>query len=86
MGVNKYRGYKSFLESNKYVGWNTYYNGYDYSKTLLRRSLSGYLYQNEKVAGFLDHLNKFVVEMVDNVKYIRNYFNYAVPKDYKKIN
>jgi hypothetical protein len=86
MDVNTYRGFKSFSESERYVGWKTYYNGYDYSKTLLRRSLSNYLYQNEKVAGFLEHLNRFMVEMVDNVKYIRNFFNYAVPKDYKRIN
>ena len=84
--VNKYKGYKSFWDANRYFGWKVYYEGYDYSKPLLKRSLSGYLYQNEKVAGFLEHLNNFMVGLVDNVKYIRNFFNYAVPKNYKKIN
>lgn len=84
--VNRHRGFKSLYEQVRYDNWETYYMGYDYSETLLSRSLSQYLYQNEKVAGFLKHLNKFMVEMVDNVKYIRNYFNYAVPKNYRRIN
>ena len=84
--VNRYRGLKSLNEQTKYKNWHVYYEGYDYSKTLLKKSLSPYFYKNPRVAGFLDHLNKFMVELVDNVKYIRNYLNYAVPKNYKKIN
>lgn len=86
MEVNKYRGYKGFGEQTAYTGWKVYYEGYDYSKTLLSRSLSQYLYNNPKVAGFLDILNAFMVRLVDDVKYIRNFFNYAVPRGYGKIN
>ena len=83
---NKYKGFESLKKHIRYNGWNVHYQGYDYSKTLLKKSLSPYFYGNPKVAGFLEYLNAFMVSIVDNVKYIRNYLNYAVPKDYKKIN
>lgn len=86
MEVNRYRGFEGFGEQTAYTGWKVYYEGYDYSGTLLRRSLSQYLYNNPKVAGFLDILNRFMVGMVEDVKYIRNFFNYAVPRGYRKIN
>ncbi len=84
--INKYKGFaypNEVLYDNRYV---VHYTGYDYSKTLIKKSVSPYLYNNEKLAGFLDTLNDIMVYMVNSVKYIRNYFNYAVPKDYQKIN
>ena len=60
--------------------------GYDYNKTLLTKTLSNYLFRNAKIAGFLSYLNNIMVFYVNNVKYIRIYFNYTVPKNYQKIN
>jgi len=84
--INKYKGFEFPEDDIKYKNWKIQYTGYDYSKTLIKRSLSPYLYNNGKLAGFLDTLNDIMVNLVDSVKYIRNYFNFAVPKDYKKIN
>ena len=84
--VNKYKGFTHPKEQIRYDDWDVHYQGYDYSKTLIRKSLSKYLYANEKVAAFLDHLNDIMVNLVESVKYIRNYYNYAVPKNYRKIN
>jgi hypothetical protein len=84
--VNKYKGFTHPKEQVMYDGWDVKYQGYDYSKTLIKNSLSKYLYANNKLAGFLDHLNDFMVNLVESVKYIRNYYNYAVPKNYRKIN
>lgn len=86
ININKYKGFefpnKRVHDDQTFV----HYTGYDYSKTLIRKSVSPYLYNNKKLAGFLDTLNDIMVHMVNSVKYIRNYFNYAVPKDYQKIN
>lgn len=84
--VNKYKGFAFPNDAVRESGWDIQETGYDYSKTLIRNSLSDYLYGNETLAGFLDRLNDIMVHLVDCVKYIRNYYNYAVPKDYKKIN
>lgn len=83
---NLHKGFKPLWKEVAYNNWNVRYVGYDYSKTLMKKSLSNYLFQNEHLSGFIEHINAFMVKMVDNVKYIRNFFNYAVPKDYKKIN
>ena len=84
--INKYKGFTFPKDQIVEDNWRVQYTGYDYSKTLIKNSVSPYLYANKKLAGFLDTLNDIMVHMVDNVKYIRNYFNFAVPKDYKKIN
>ena len=60
--------------------------GYDYTNTLLTRTLSNYLFRNTKVATFLGYLNTIMVFYVNQVKYIRVYFNFTVPKNYQKIN
>lgn len=59
--------------------------GYDYTQTLMQKTLSNYLFRNSKVAGFLEKLNNYMVQHVELVKYVRIYFNYTVPKNYKKI-
>lgn len=84
--VNRYKGFTHPKEQLRYIGWDVKYQGYDYSKTLIRNSLSKYLYANPKLAVFLDHLNDLMLNLVESVKYIRNYYNYAVPKNYRKIN
>jgi len=60
--------------------------GYDYSSTLMYKTLSKYLFRNETLAGFLGHLNGIMVYYVNSVKSIRVFFNYTVPKNYTKIN
>lgn len=59
--------------------------GYDYTETLMRKTVSNYLYRNTKIAGFLEKLNAYMVQHVNLVKYIRVYYNYTVPKNYQKI-
>lgn len=84
--INKYKGFKYPIDILYEDQIFVHYTGYDYSKTLIKNSISPYLYNNTKLAGFLDTLNDIMVHLVNSVKYIRNYFNYAVPKDYQKIN
>jgi|LakMenEpi03Aug12_release.lakeMendotaPanAssembly.Ray.scaffolds.fasta_scaffold431762_2 hypothetical protein len=59
--------------------------GYNYNETLLRKSLSSYLFRNTVLAGYLEKVNSYMVEHVNVVKYIRIYYNYTVSKNYKNI-
>ena len=84
--INKYKGFEfpnDKIFNDQIV---VHYTGYDYSKTLIKNSVSPYLYNNKKLGGFLYTLNDIMVYLVNSVKYIRNFFNYAVEKDYQKIN
>jgi hypothetical protein len=60
--------------------------GYDYTNTLMNRTLSNYLFRNEKVAGYLQKLNAIMVYYLNSVKTIRVFYNFTVPKNYQKIN
>ena len=84
--TNKYRGFKPLTRDVSEDGWDVHFVGRNYSKTLLRDNVSNYMLQNPAVAGFIDELTPMLVELVDDVKYIRNFANICVPKDYKKIN
>jgi hypothetical protein len=67
--------------------WDLKNLGYDYGSNLMKRTLSGYMFRNPNVAEFLtDYLQPIMVAYIDAVKYIKVYYNFAVPKWYQKIN
>ena len=47
---------------------------------------SKYLQKNPTVRHFFPYLNRIMSHLIDSVKYLRNFNNYAVRKDYKRIN
>lgn len=78
-GVSLYDAKQNFLSDVKYTG-------YDYSKTLMQKNVSVYLFSNPKVRDFLPFLNDICVSYIETVKKLRVYYNFTVKKDYKKIN
>ena len=65
---------------------NLLHKGYDYSKTLLKNSLSEELYNsNETFVEWLGWINDIMVSLVDSVKYIKTSANIALRKDDKNI-
>ena len=45
------------------------------------------MFKNPHLAEFLeDYLNPIIVFYVNNVRYLRIFYNYAVPKNYQNIN
>lgn len=60
--------------------------GYDYQGKILRKSLSSYLYTNATRAAILDKFEEWMYFLVEKVKTIKTYYNYTVPKNYRKIN
>tara|TARA_B100000900_G_scaffold379210_1_gene363958 strand:- start:141 stop:410 length:270 start_codon:yes stop_codon:yes gene_type:complete len=84
---NNKTGFPSLYRATYEEGWEVKNTGYDYSKTLLNITMSKYMFRNRHLKKFLeDYLNPILVFYVNRVKYLRIYFNFAVPKWYQKIN
>ena len=58
---------------------------FDYANNLMSKTLSSYMFKNEKVSGFLLTLQKILVHYITAVKLLRVYRNYNVDKEYTKI-
>jgi hypothetical protein len=52
----------------------------DYEKTILTKTLSPYLYENEMMNGFLTRLQPLVALLFDQMNIIKNLKNYMVDK------
>ena len=58
--------------------------GFDYSKNILKRTLSPVLYNNDDNELFLDKLNDMTLSMVESVLPVRNLFFYSHNKYFNK--
>jgi hypothetical protein len=56
----------------------------DYEKIILDKSISPYLYNNDRMNTFLKSLQRLVSIFFDNVNIIKNFKNYTVGKYYYK--
>jgi hypothetical protein len=56
----------------------------DYEKIILDKSISPYLYNNDRMNTFLKSLQRLVSIFFDNVNIIKNFKNYTVDKYYYK--
>mgnify|MGYP000618981175 FL=1 len=84
---NNRTGFPSLYRATYEEGWELKNTGFDYSKVLLEKSMSKYMFRNIHLSKFLkDYLNPIMVFYINRVKYLRIYFNFAVPKWYQKIN
>ena len=80
-------GFPSLYRATYEAGWILKNTGYDYSKNLLNNMMSSYMFRNPHLKKFLeDYLTPIMVFYINRVKYVRIYFNFAVPKWYQKIN
>jgi|TARA_R100000734_G_C3313848_1_gene105271 hypothetical protein len=84
---NNRTGFPSLYRATYEEGWVLKNTGYDYTNTLLNKTMSNYMFRNPHLKKFLeDYLNPIMVYYVNRVKYLRIFFNFAVPKYYQKIN
>lgn len=58
----------------------------DYKNNLLRNFLSPVLYNNSVMKGYLEKIQKLLVLMIEEVNYVRNFFNASVDKHYDEYN
>ena len=84
--ILKYKGYDSIYDEINECRWRTRNEGYKYEKTLMEDNTSKYLQKNPMMRQFFPYLNKIMSHLINSVKYLRNFNNYAVRKDYKRIN
>jgi len=61
------------------------YNGFDYKDQLLKRSLSNVLYRDPIKEGILGYFNRVVFGLVETTKQIKNFVNYTVKKNNKRV-
>lgn len=80
-------GFPSPFKAAYESGWELKNTGFDYNDKLLNKTLSNYMFKNQTVREFLEeYLNPIIVKLLNTVKFVRIFYNYAVPKDYQKIN
>lgn len=84
---NNRTGFPSLYRATYEEGWNLKNLGYDYSNNLLNKMMSNYMFRNPHLKKFLeDYLSPIMVFWINRVKYLRIFYNFAVPKWYQKIN
>ncbi len=81
---------KSLRKSYREVAEHTFDDyknlGFEYKNYILRKTLSSLFYLDEKRAGILDKIQEMIYELIESVKIIKKFRNYAVKKNSNKIN
>ena len=86
INITKYKGFDSIYDKINTDRWELTNLGYKYEDTLFEDNTSRYLQRNKMMSNMFKYLNKIMSHLINSVKYLRNFNNYAVPKDYKHIN
>jgi hypothetical protein len=60
--------------------------GFDYEGKIFEKTMSPYLFLDEKRRDILLKYETLIYFLVEKVKTIKTFYNYTVPKDYKHIN
>jgi hypothetical protein len=85
--TDKRKGFDSLYKVTYETGWELKNTGHDYSKNFMNNMMSSYMFRNKTLSTFVtDHLGPIMVFFINKVKFLRIYYNFAVPKDYQKIN
>jgi hypothetical protein len=76
-----YESSYAYGESRKNLGFN-----YREKDILLKKTMMPRMFLNDTVKDFLSYINDVMVNNIDSVKVIRNFFNFTVKKDDININ
>lgn len=60
--------------------------GFDYEGQILKRTISSYLFKDEMRSAILQKFEEWIFFLVEKIKMTKTFFNYAVKKDYTKLN
>ena len=85
VNIINYKGFDSIYDQINEDRWKTKNEGYKYENTLFEDNTSKYLQKNPNMREMFPHLNKIMSHLINSVKYLRVFNNYAVRKDYKRI-
>jgi hypothetical protein len=64
---------------------DTAYTGFDYKEQIFSRTLSSIIYLDPKKIPILDKYQRVVFALIESVKQIKNYFNYTVPFNNRRV-
>lgn len=81
------KGFESPYKFTYEHGWELKNTGHNYSEDLMKNSFSSYMFKNERLSTFInEYLGPIMIFFINKVKYLRVFYNFAVPKNYQKIN
>lgn len=61
------------------------YTGFDYKDQIFARTLSNVIYANPQKVPILEKYQKVIFALIETVKEIKNYFNYTVPFNNRRV-
>jgi hypothetical protein len=61
------------------------FEGFDYKGKILNKTLSNVLFKDPTKASILSYFEKGFFALVETTKQIKNYFNYTVPKNNRRV-
>ena len=61
------------------------YSGFDYKEVILKRSMSNVFFRDPVKDAILATFNRVIYGVIESVKEIKNYFNYTVPRNNKRV-
>ena len=61
------------------------YNGFDYKDQILKRSLSNVIYKDPVKEGILSYFERVVYGLIESTKEIKNFVNYTVKRNNKRV-
>jgi hypothetical protein len=61
------------------------YEGFNYKEQLFERTMSNVLFKDPTKNLILNYFQRVVFALIENVKQIRNYFNYTVPYNNRRV-
>lgn len=85
INIVKYKGFSSIYDIINEDRWEMKNEGYKYEDKLMENNTSSYLQKNPNMREMFPFLNRIMSHLINSVKYLRNFNNYAVRKDYKRI-
>jgi hypothetical protein len=60
-------------------------NGFDYKGQILKKTLSNVIFRDPVKEGILNYFERVVYGLVESTKQIKNFFNYTVNKNNKRV-
>ena len=85
INIVKYKGFSSIYDVINENRWETKNEGYKYEDKLMENNTSSYLQKNPNMREMFPFLNRIMSHLINSVKYLRNFNNYAIRKEYKRI-
>lgn len=62
------------------------HKGFEYEGRLFEKSMSKWMFAEEKRTQILEKIEAVVFQLIESVKTIKNHVNYIVPKNYRNKN